>query len=141
MIKKQVEKIFSTEVTPSPIASSDDEYLGDMNASMDTSDNNSYGNDEISDTEPCEHSFSENYFSSDSEENLSFDEDITFNQSLAAWINHYRPSREAINDLLKILLKRGLSVPKDARTLFKSPREVVQMWWNLLLFGNQSWYF
>ena len=47
MIKKQVEKIFSTEVTPSPIASSDDEYLGDMNASMDTSDNNSYGNDEI----------------------------------------------------------------------------------------------
>ena len=95
-----------------------------MNASMDTSDNNSYGNDEISDTEPCEHSFSENYFSSDSEENLSFDEDITFNQSLAAWINHYRPSREAINDLLKILLKRGLSVPKDARTLLKSPREV-----------------
>ena len=124
MIKAQVKKIFSSGVIQLPVASSDDECLGDIN--MDTSDNTSDTSerDEMSDM-PCENSFSENDFLSGSEEDLSFiDEDVIFNQDLTSWVNHYRPSREAINDLLKILSKRGLPVPKDSRTLLKSPREV-----------------
>ena len=124
MIKAQVKKIFSSGVIQLPVASLDDECLGDIN--MDTSDNTSDTSerDEMSDM-PCENSFSENDFLSGSEEDLSFiDEDVIFNQDLTSWVNHYRPSREAINDLLKILSKRGLPVPKDSRTLLKSPREV-----------------
>ena len=122
MIKKQVKKIFSSGVIQSPVASSDDESFGDM--IMDTSDNSFNEIDGMSDIQACENSFSENDYSSGGEEDFSYDEDLTFKEDLTAWINHYRPSREAINDLLKILLKRGLSVPKDARTLLKSPREV-----------------
>ena len=128
MIKAQVKEIFSSGVIQSSVASSDWE---DIN--MHTLDNtlNTSSIDEMSDMQPFENSFSENDFLSGSEEDLSLDEDdlsldedVTFNQDLTSWVNHYRPSREAINDLLKILSKRGLPVPKDSRTLLKSPREV-----------------
>ena len=44
--------------------------------------------------------------------------------NLASWVNKYRPSREATNDLLKILASNGLDLPRDCRTLLKTPRHV-----------------
>ena len=46
---------------------------------------------------------------------------------LISWVNKHRPSREATNDLLKILCSNGLDVPKDSRTLMKTPRHVTTL--------------
>ena len=79
---------------------------------------NENGEYEFSETDPSE----DKYIDSDSESDCDGIGDI--NEDLAIWVNRYRPSREAVNELLKILSKQGLSVPKDSRTLLKSPRVV-----------------
>ena len=44
---------------------------------------------------------------------------------LAAWASRNRCSRKAINELLNILNKNGLSsLPKDCKTLLKTPKYI-----------------
>jgi len=50
------------------------------------------------------------------------DEGFELVPNLASWATKYGPSRECVNDLLDILCKSGLNVPKDSRTLLKTPR-------------------
>ena len=88
---------------------------------------------EIEASETDDHAFSDVQFMSD---NVAVDVDDnddeeSDNQSLTSdlrsWINKHRPSREAANDLLRILLSNGLNVPKDSRTLMKTPRQVATL--------------
>ncbi len=43
---------------------------------------------------------------------------------LAAWATQYKLTRPALNDLLDILRKQGNRLPKDGRTLLRTPRSV-----------------
>ena len=43
---------------------------------------------------------------------------------LAHWVSKHKLSREATNELLHLLSNHGLDVPKDSRTLLKTPRIV-----------------
>ena len=66
---------------------------------------------------------------STSKENLS--------QELASWCLKINCSQAAMNSLLDILRRHGNTLPKDARTLLKVPREVQcvrKMWFYILLF-------
>ena len=45
-------------------------------------------------------------------------------QDLAEWANHNKTSRDGLNSLLHIFRKYGHRVPKDSRTLLKTPRHV-----------------
>ena len=70
-------------------------------------------------------------FDSDSlaSENLTEDsadnsDQFSLSSNLASWVNKYRPSRETTNELLKILISNELDLPRDCRTLLKTPRNV-----------------
>ena len=66
---------------------------------------------------------------SDSDSGLSNDSTLNsnFNIELAQWATKSRCSRGSINDLLSILRKYGNNeLPKDTRTLLKTPRLVQQ---------------
>ena len=63
-----------------------------------------------------------NNFVTSDEESENTDESLT--EDLVSWVNKHRPSREAANDLLKILASNGLDVPRDVRTLVRTPRHV-----------------
>ena len=43
---------------------------------------------------------------------------------LAAWATEHKLTRPALNDLLSVLIKQGNRLPRDARTLLKTPRTV-----------------
>lgn len=45
-------------------------------------------------------------------------------QDLASWATKSKCTRSALNDLLVILRKQGHRLPKDARTLLRTPRTV-----------------
>jgi len=45
-------------------------------------------------------------------------------QKLAKWAVKNRVNRDGINELLSILKSEGLDVPKDSRTLLKTPRSI-----------------
>ena len=49
----------------------------------------------------------------------------TFGDELASWSTKYQVQRAAVNDLLELLQKQGHALPKDARTLLGTPKEVV----------------
>lgn len=48
----------------------------------------------------------------------------SFNDELASWATKYQVQRAAVNDLLALLKKQGHALPKDARTLLGTPKEV-----------------
>ena len=48
----------------------------------------------------------------------------TFQSDLASWAGQIRLPRDSTNALLLILRKHGMEVPKDYRTLMKTPRSV-----------------
>jgi len=54
-------------------------------------------------------------------DNDSVDE-IPLKQKLQQWISDYHVSYNCVNSLLKILRSEGLKLPKDARTLLKTPK-------------------
>lgn len=74
------------------------------------------------------------FFSDSSEETASNFEDSFENvpsfqsqyleQDLASWATKNKCTRSALNDLLVILRKQGHRLPKDARTLLRTPRTV-----------------
>ena len=49
---------------------------------------------------------------------------VSLSQRLAACAIKNNWSRDSVTDLLKILCDEGLELPKDARTLLKTPRDV-----------------
>ena len=63
-------------------------------------------------------------YDSDYEEAASIKPDL--HQELAAWATRHRMTRPALNDLLDILIRQGNRLPKDGRTLLKTPRSVQQ---------------
>lgn len=64
---------------------------------------------------------------------FSFEEDVvepTLQDNLASWATKYQLGRDSLNDLLFILRKSGLDLPKDSRTLLKTPRSVQNVVFN-----------
>ncbi|XP_057291715.1 uncharacterized protein LOC130656398 [Hydractinia symbiolongicarpus] len=49
---------------------------------------------------------------------------ITLSEELASWAVRNRVTRNSVNELLDILRKNGHTLPKDSRTLLKTPRNV-----------------
>ena len=49
---------------------------------------------------------------------------VSLSQRLAACAIKNNWSRDSVTELLKILRDEGLELPKDARTLLKTPRDV-----------------
>lgn len=70
------------------------------------------------------------FMSSDEETNLVMDtaanleHEPTVIEELAAWATKHKATRAAVDDLLAIFRRRGHDVPKDARTLLKTPRVI-----------------
>ena len=50
--------------------------------------------------------------------------EVSLSQSLAACAIKNNWSRDSVTELLKIICDEGLELPKDARTLLKTPRDV-----------------
>lgn len=50
--------------------------------------------------------------------------DASLQEELARWASENSITRQAISQLVKILKKRGLDLPKDARTLLQTPRHI-----------------
>ena len=48
----------------------------------------------------------------------------TFADELASWATKYQVQQAAVNDLLELLQKQGHALPKDARTLLGTPKDV-----------------
>lgn len=65
-----------------------------------------------------------NYTFEKSDESASRDPSQELEADLAAWVTRNKCTRSAANELLVILRKQGLQLPKDARTLSKTPRTV-----------------
>lgn len=66
----------------------------------------------------------ENFFGEFLEDLISGD-DMNILDDLLFWCLEYNIRNKAISHLLKILIKYGLDVPKDARTLKYTPREII----------------
>ena len=59
------------------------------------------------------------------EDDFSIDNDEqTLLSDLGTWVNSHQLSQATVNELLTILIRNGLDVPKDYRTLMKTPRYV-----------------
>ncbi|XP_065650129.1 uncharacterized protein LOC136078356 [Hydra vulgaris] len=69
-------------------------------------------------------------FSNDSDNesssSLLSSDDYNIQEELQQWITEFNVSHRAVNALLKIFQNVGVHVPKDARTLLKTPSSVVQ---------------
>ena len=73
-----------------------------------------------------------NFYSDSDDSNSDHDSDFEeaacvkpdLHQELAAWATQHRMTRPALNDLLDILIRQGNRLPKDGRTLLKTPRSV-----------------
>ena len=48
-------------------------------------------------------------------------------KQLSSWASHHRVTRSALGDLLVILRNAGMQLPKDARTILKTPISVLTM--------------
>ena len=59
-----------------------------------------------------------------------------FQNKLACWSSKHNLSREAINEMLQLLSGEGFDVPKDSRTLLKTPRSI-----NVDIGANSSYYY
>lgn len=55
------------------------------------------------------------------ENNTDDSDKYSLASDLILWVNKYTPSREAINELFKILGSYGLDLPRDYHTLLKIP--------------------
>lgn len=66
------------------------------------------------------------YVSTDSEQGVESakEDEVTFQEKLASWATRSKCGRSQINELLGILKDEGLEVPKDSRTLLKTPRQI-----------------
>lgn len=60
---------------------------------------------------------------SDSDASDEFVPDL--NEELALWATTHKCTRAAVNDLLRILRAQGLRLPKDSRTLLKTPKVIM----------------
>lgn len=52
------------------------------------------------------------------------EENVSFESELGEWQSLHKVTREALNHLLDILRKQGHKLPKDFRTLMKTPRQI-----------------
>ncbi len=84
------------------------------------SNSNSQEADELRDTD-SDFGYRE-YASTDSEEEK--EDEVTFREKLASWATKSGCGRSQIDDLLGILKDEGLDVPRDSRTLLKTPRQI-----------------
>lgn len=69
------------------------------------------------------------YSDSSTSDDSSVEDSENFNddnlcQDIAAWATKHKNTRAALNDLLHIFRKHGHRVPKDSRTLLKTPRHI-----------------
>jgi len=64
--------------------------------------------------------------SSDSEEVIESPkkDEVTLHEKLASWATRSKCGRSHIDELLGILKEEGLELPKDSRTLLKTPRQI-----------------
>jgi len=65
-------------------------------------------------------------FSSESESEVTPDPSSLLDE-LGGWATKHRLSRESVNNLLLILRNNGIDVPKDSRTLVKTPKYVQEV--------------
>lgn len=52
------------------------------------------------------------------------DENVSLESELGEWQSKHKLTREALNQLLDILRRQGHRLPKDCRTLMKTPRQI-----------------
>ena len=101
--------------------------LADMEKVVEDSDDDNMQVDSSEDIKSDGESFYNSFESSESElesEPEPNPQDNSLISDLAGWATKHRLSRESVNDLLQILIKNQLDVPKDSRTLLKTPRSV-----------------
>ncbi len=89
-----------------------------------SSDNNSSLVLDDSDDQINVHSDLDAPLTSDSDNALSSDDDLSFNEKLADWASSTHQTRDAVNALLLILRQSGHDLPKDTRTLLQTPRNL-----------------
>ncbi|CAI6369321.1 unnamed protein product [Macrosiphum euphorbiae] len=77
--------------------------------------------DNFSNVDSSKVSDSNNIISNNLNDNYSVDEN-PLKQKLQQWISDYHVSHNCVNSLLSILRSEGLKLPKDARTLLKTPK-------------------
>ena len=111
---------------------SDAEQTPQADAGHSIQDDNSCSTEEVhvdsadDHAEDLESDISDNFISSESDIDDCIDSDNNedFGQSLAAWSTSHHISRAALNDLLGLLRTKQLGLPRDARTLLKTPRRI-----------------
>ena len=63
--------------------------------------------------------------SSDTDDEIQApEEEVTFKEKLSSWCTRNNCTRACTNELLTMLREEGIAVPKDARTLLRTPRHV-----------------
>ena len=62
--------------------------------------------------------------SSEDEDDITEHDNPSLTQNLVKHATKHRLGRDAVNELLSILREQGLDLPKDSRTLLKTPRHV-----------------
>lgn len=113
----------NNEIAATNLANSSNECINESDSSGNSSDLEDYG-------------YVESYLSSDDDFSIAMD-NVTLNhteeqkesveninEQLAGWAVNNNCSRSCVNSLLSILKANGLDLPKDARTLMKTPRNV-----------------
>jgi hypothetical protein len=93
----------------------------------DPSSNESFDNNNRSEDNFSDFSFSETIQSSDSSEtesSLSEDESDNLRKNLASWAAKHNVSKVCVDELLTTLQPHCNGLPKDARTLLKTPKSI-----------------
>jgi len=123
-IKKAAESMFneSDEQTSAPNELNEPMSPDEMNEFMSL--DSSTDGEEAFDFDSIDIDLNERPISSDENEEDSYREEKNLVFDLATWANKHNLSREAVNDLLGVLLNHGLDLPKDSRTLLRTPRHV-----------------
>lgn len=97
------------------ITNNSESQNSDVNEVIVTSDQDSFFSDSSEETAS---NFEESF------ENVPSFQSQELEQDLALWATKNKCTRSALNDLLVILRKQGHRLPKDARTLLRTPRTV-----------------
>ena len=95
-----------------------------INSDSESENNNSTLDNDNSSNQSSSFDTSFDILSSDSKDEITEHEIPSMSQNLAKHATKHRLGRDAVNELLLILREQGLDLPKDSRTLLKTPRHV-----------------
>ena len=123
---RQYKELAEKTLNECDISSNSEESDTESDSNFDFKVQNFNSDDSVSDNSDIENNSAvfESDFSCNSDSEVESDQQFDISAELAAWAILFLIKQDALSALLRILQKNGLRLPKDARTLLKTPKSV-----------------